>query len=427
MGVARDRGVHRRLTLILAAGIVAFLCVAVALWIVEPAGTIAYQDFNHDYTGGTLFRLGRLSSLYDVSAQAETVRGVLGFLPSDYQPYSMLPTAAALLAPLSVLPYQTAFRVYGAINIVLLVLAAVTVVSTLRPSRRAERLAILAVFGAGGFLYMLLWGQWDALSALLLALTWRDLRNGREARAGVWLALAGGLGKPHLLLGTAVLVLAWGRRRLLLSAAATAAALAVADLLLVGTSGVAAWLHVGTAYNPAYGTVRMIGVGSLTATIAGQGTSATVAGAVVGLVCLAVCAVLGRRLAAHPEELDGLLAASIALSLYGSPHSFDYNLVLLGPAMTWMVCVLWRRAATTGASRTDRATLLLLGLWWGMGALAFAEQVVFRSHLAFRLSPFLLLGLAVLLIRLAAAPRATPDRTALSTPETGRKVPVGEP
>ena len=78
----------------------------------------------------------------------------------------------------------------------------------------------------------------DVLTALGLALAYRDWRHGHEARGAVVLVLAAGIAKPHLALGLAAFLIGWRQRRAIVGALVGLGALAVASVAVVGTAGV---------------------------------------------------------------------------------------------------------------------------------------------------------------------------------------------
>src|SRR5580692_11548318 len=78
------------------------------------------HDFLNIYTGSSLAREGRFADLHNVDVQLEREHRIFPGLPT-LVPFVRPSFYAAILAPLSLLPYNTAFVVWVAIQITLLI------------------------------------------------------------------------------------------------------------------------------------------------------------------------------------------------------------------------------------------------------------------------------------------------------------------
>ena len=148
-------------------------------------------DFSASYVAALLLRGGDGAQLYD--QQVEHSRH-LTLLPAGTVinlPFITPPTAALLALPLTVLDPGTAFRVWSAIELLLVVLAVwVAIRAGPWPLQlgRGPRAATLLVAAAGGGTYaFLLLGQIDGVAALGLAAAYAAWRKGiRGSPASGW-------------------------------------------------------------------------------------------------------------------------------------------------------------------------------------------------------------------------------------------------
>src|SRR5205807_3272156 len=117
-------------------------------------------------------------------------------------PFDDAPPAAAIVAPFTLLSLDVAYRVWTLVMLAAL-LAAVVIAVRAAPwsagtSRAWKAAAAVAALAGTGTWMMFIQGQWGALTALGLALAYRDWRAGHLTRGSVLLVLAGGVAKPHL-------------------------------------------------------------------------------------------------------------------------------------------------------------------------------------------------------------------------------------
>ena len=404
-----------RAALIATAGAAAVLVAYAIAWTGVSQLDIARSDFTAFYVGSALLRAGHAAAVYDGAAQAHLQASLIAPLRTASLPYASPPTATVALVPLTTLPLFTAYRVWQAVQL-LLVAAAAGMATWAAPwpvtlRRRSTVLAAAVVASAGvGTLALGLLGQWDGVSAMGIATAYTLWR--REARFGGGLALAVCtlLAKPHLVVGLTAFLLAWRDRRVLAGAATATLALGLVSLAAVGPSGAAAFVTSVAGDATRWPLASMLGFTGLAGSWLGNGSAAQLTAAAASLVAVLACALLGRALARNHRVLEPALAAALLLSLLASPHLLTQDLVLLTP--------LFAGVSAWAADRTGK------GLWQGrVGAGVLAGWSTLGVAAAFdlgrqeaappgRLVPWALIALAAaacLLVRrqVVRAPTAT--------------------
>jgi len=227
----------------LALGLSAFL-IGVHLWtwvFTLPIFLHGQADFRQLYTAGYLVRSGHAHQLYDYDTQLHFQNELvshgdiaLPFIRPAYQ--------ALLFAPLSLLPYRTAYFAFLAVNLALLWLS----FQLLRP--RMNRLAhVYPWLPAAMFLGFLpvaaalIQGQDSILLLTLLAATLVLLDRECELMAGILVGL--GLFKFQIVIPIALLFLTWRRWRFFAGFALSSLAVGAASVWLVGISQAGIYLH----------------------------------------------------------------------------------------------------------------------------------------------------------------------------------------
>jgi len=195
-------------------------------------------DFRAFYTGGRMALEGVGAGLYDLPTQ---YRWQSGFAPelgnlSDLYPFFSPPfVAVPLMLPAS-LPYESAYIIWGVLNIALMALICSLLVSMLAEAGQSAQFRALEL----GLTFLPVWvtiaqGQVSFILVLALLLGWRALRSGKDWQAGLGLALL--LARPQLVIVPA-LILVWKRRlRALAGLALGTGILMSLSWLLVGWQG----------------------------------------------------------------------------------------------------------------------------------------------------------------------------------------------
>ena len=208
-------------------------------WTQRDRVLAARNDFSQLYAGGMLAGSGRL---YNEQANLEAFRDTVG-VSMEGVLYSRPPFYAAILKPLTLLPYIPAFWVFASLNLI----AAIWFVVKFRPI--SPELPIFAAFSLP-LLASILNGQH---TPLLLAIAGGGLllsRSGRDREAGLlWSLLAI---KFHLFLLLPVLLIVYRKWRVLQGGVVGGAVLALLSFAMEGASWVKEYavLLMGSRLNP---------------------------------------------------------------------------------------------------------------------------------------------------------------------------------
>lgn len=380
-------------TVVAAALLVAYAC----LWAGVSNLDMARSDFTAFDVGSSLLRAGHGAAIYDQALQAHMQGTLVAPLRTANLPFVSPPAAAAVLVPLTALPLAAAYRLWQAVQLLMLVAAVVIAVraapwqAPLRRPAPALATAVVALAGVGTLVLGLL-GQWDGVSALGVAGAYALWRRDARLAGGAVLAACTLLAKPHLMLGVAALLLGWRDRRVLAGAGAAILVLALASLALVGPAGihtfVAAVLDDAGRWAPA----SMLGFSGLTGSWLGGGALAQVVAGAASIGALAACVALGRRLAADRALLEPALAGAMVLSLLATPHLLAQDLVLLAPLFAALTA--WAAARDSEPIWTGRRGRLVLMGWAALAATAGLDLGAQSPAPPGRLVPWALLLLA---------------------------------
>ncbi len=195
-------------------------------------------DFRAFYTGGRMALRGVGADLYDLPAQ---YRWQSEFAPelsdlSDLYPFFSPPfVAIPLMLPAS-LPYESAYIVWGLLNIALVALMCSLLAAMLAEAGQSVQFRALEL----GLTFLPVWvtvvqGQVSFILVLALLCGWRALHLGKDGQAGLGLALL--LARPQLVIVPA-LILVWKRRlRAFAGLALGAGILTFLSWLMVGWQG----------------------------------------------------------------------------------------------------------------------------------------------------------------------------------------------
>jgi alpha-1,2-mannosyltransferase len=298
----------------------------------KPIGT----DFSSFYAAGSLVLEGRAGDVYDMAAHYARERQIFG-AATPYYGWLYPPIFLFVAAPLALLPYPLALAALqgGSLMLYLMVIAAI-----LRQPRQDNRvvaqlwLPVAAAFpavlinlghGQNGFLTA------GLLGAALVALPQRPLLSG---------ILFGLLAyKPQFALLIPFALLAAGQWRTIIAAATTVTVLVAAACLLFGPD--CWWLFAASTetsrkllleqgdvgfekLQSAFAAIRMWGGGISLAYLA-QGA--------VSIATVVSAAWVWRSSAERNLKAALLMVAT----LLASPHVLDYDLMVLAPAMAFIV------------------------------------------------------------------------------------------
>lgn len=249
-----------------------------------------------------------------------------------------LPAFAVFAIPAGLLPLRAAKAAWFGVSCILLVVLLAVSVKILPERRRPPWLLVTITFVAMAKFYghELVLGQVNLLLAVLGVAAVASMRAGREAVAGVLIAIAIVI-KPY-----AAIFLPWllARRR---SASMASAAIALGVVLLLpvplyGFGGNLAllaewWDTVSRSTAPNLLSPDNVSVAAMFAKWIGQGeTASALAGAAgLGLLLIAAAVVLRRGHVPFPETLEAALLLTLMPLI--SPQGWDYVFLASTPAI----------------------------------------------------------------------------------------------
>ncbi len=287
------------------------------------------------YAGAELVRTGNGDLLYDLESIRESEQQIVGRDTPFVLPFFNPPAFAALLVPLSFLPFGAAAAVFLAASVAAggVALALLWRIASLKPLTGMLWLtAFLASLAAHD---TLLHGQISSFLMLVWVVVFLAVRAGRNRAAGAVLALL--LVKPQLALFP-IALLVWKRRWRSLQGFAVVALLgAVVSVLVAGPGVIASYprfLLAAAGVDEANGVSiwGMFGWNAFVRGITGpdrQGlvtALALVLSLATGAVCLRAWA--GKWDAASPR-FPAQFAALVVAALLASPHLYRQDLVIL--------------------------------------------------------------------------------------------------
>jgi len=256
--------------------------------------------------------------------------------------FKYLPAFALLASPIALLPDLAAKAAWFAVSAVLMVVLLGLSLRALPEIRRPQWLLIFLTFLAMAKFYAheLLLGQVNLLFAVVVVLAIVSMRGGREAAAGLLLALSVVV-KPY-----GVLFMPWlATRRTRVAAVTMVAGLAVLLLLPAvryGWSGnldlLAGWWHTVTSTTaPNLGNPDNVSLQSMFTRWLGPDSPARTLAAMVSVVLLALAAIVmaGRGALKVPDTLEGSLLLLMIPLL--SPQGWDYVLLISTPAVMLLI------------------------------------------------------------------------------------------
>lgn len=299
-----------------------------------------YADFSIFYTAGKCLVKGLGPKMYDVATEKSLQREFIS--PAKIEqgplPYTHPPFEAPLFVPLALLPYVTAYSVWNAISLLLLLACVLLLRPHLRGLREwAEALPFLAALAFFPVFLCRFEGQDSVLLLFVFALVYVNMKLGREFVAGMCLGLA--LFRFQIVLPVLAVALLRRKWRLLTGVALVGTALTGISLAVVGWNSF--WRYpqqlwqvyrywelspsqVGVALNPAY----MPNLRGLTFAWLGDGPMAHL---LTRLVSLALVGFAAWKWKADPREpgFDLGFALTIAIAVMVSFHLNAYDLTLL--------------------------------------------------------------------------------------------------
>jgi hypothetical protein len=344
---------------------IALIAAYAIVWAQVSTLNIGRSDFTSTYVGGTLIRDGQRAHLYDETAQ-QTLHARL-ILPDTEGnlPFVDAPVAAALAAPVTFLDLRTAYRVWSVLQLAVLIVAIVIAVRSAPWPRKTPRswkvAAGAAALAGAGSLVELMQAQWGSVTALGLALAYRDWRTGHHARGAALLVVAAAVAKPHLAVGLVAFMIGWRQRRVIAGALAGAVAMGAASVAVAGPAGVGQFFSLALTSNTRWQLRTFAGFVGIPGSFLGNGVAPQVIGAAGSVAALVAAGYLGWLVGRQANRLDVALAGTAVLSLLAAPHAGTHDLVMLAPAMAWCVAVGARPVVLAGWGLLSAAAFISLG------------------------------------------------------------------
>ena len=305
------------------------------------------SDFTVFYAGGRLMRDGPRERIYDLRTQAEVEQQVIRETrepfpewKSGMMPYNYPPHAALAFVPLSFLDFKNASRLWVAFNLLLELYAFLLLFRLTRGWSARERVVFLTTaFALRSWAFNVYFGAFSAIIFVCALRFYQSIKAGRDAFAGVSLAVAT-LKPQHAFVPAAAL--AFGRRWRALAAAALA--LAAPCLAAMALCGWRVWFdylallgylgrHESDFNIFPWMMANLRGV--LFIIVGPDYQDAVYRVALVGLAAsLVLIFVLWRRGWRPCEwDFDLRMAATLLISMFASPHlNPQDDLLLIGAA-----------------------------------------------------------------------------------------------
>ncbi|MCP9629660.1 DUF2029 domain-containing protein [Rhodopseudomonas palustris] len=297
----------------------------------KPIGT----DFSSFYAAGSLVLEGKADDVYRPAAHYAREQQLFG---PDTPYYSWLypPFFLLVATPLALLPYWLALAVWQAAGFALYL---AVIGAILRRARATDAVAALWLPVAAAFPAVFVnlgHGQNGFLTAGLLGAALCLLRP-QPVLAGILFALLAY--KPQFALVIPLALVAAGRWRSFAAAAVTVVALVAVATFAFGLdiwSGFAASAEMSRKLLLEQGNVGFEKLQSAFASVRMLGGSIPLA---YGLQAALSVAIIGGTVWAWRKPCDAAVrnALLVLATLLASPHTLDYDLMLLGPAIAFMV------------------------------------------------------------------------------------------
>jgi alpha-1,2-mannosyltransferase len=360
--------------------------VAVTAWVLsgngiaDPMGRPIGTDFLRLWTASYALLNGAERAIYDPAAFFALERTVTQPATPDFYPWNYPPSSLLIVYPLALLPYLASLAAWMALGLTGY-LAGLWRIFPM-PLTLWVGLAFPAVF------WTVTHGQTSFLTTSLFC--WGLLLLPRRpVLAGILFGVL--TFKPHLGLLLPVALVAGGYWRAVFAAALTALVSAATSVLLFGTSIWADFFASTTFTRSMLENGMIFGhyykMQSVFAAARLLGSGLAVAYVLQALVVLAAAAAIGWVWRRPTGDQDMKSAALMAATPLSTAFIFDYDLMLLAPAIAWLA----RKAVTDGALPYERTILVAAFL------APFVSRVVgMQTHLL--LGPIFIAALLIVIV-----------------------------
>ena len=293
------------------------------LWL-APDGTGIVTDFVTIWAAGQMALAGHAAAAYDWPSLKLVDESVLGHRFDGYLGWPYPPTFFFVAAPLSQLPYVSAF-VFWVSSTFLAYLAAIRAII-------GDRVGYFLAAAFPAVLANFIVGQNGFLSAALIGGTLTFMER-RPICAGVLLGLLSY--KPHLGLLFPIVLMASGRWWVFVTAAIVAALMAAASWAAFGSASWLAFFHGASHALVSDGVAdwgKLQSAFGLTRALGGSEPLAWSVQIVVALIAAGAITVLWRSRATYEIKAAALATGA----LLATPHLLTYDLVILAVPLAFL-------------------------------------------------------------------------------------------
>jgi alpha-1,2-mannosyltransferase len=347
----------------------------------DPMGRPVGTDFLRLWTASYALLNGYERAIYEPGAFFALEQAVTQPATSDFYPWNYPPSSFLIVYPLALLPYLLSLAAWLALGLAGYLAALWRIFP--KPLTLWVGLAFPAVF------WTVTHGQTSFLTTSLFCWGLLQLPR-RPVLAGIFF---GSLTfKPHLGLLLPIALVAGGHWRTVVAAALTAALSAAASVVLFGTgvwsdflastSETRSMLESGMNFGHYY---KMQSVFAAARLLGSPMLVAYTLQAIVAISAAVAVAWVWRRPTGDRDMKNAALMAATPLS---TAFIFDYDLMLLGPAIAWLA----RKGVTDTALPYERAILV------GAFLAPFVSRVV-GMHTHLLVAPIFIAALLVVILR----------------------------
>lgn len=344
-------------------------------------------DVTAFYTGGAIVRQGLGPQLYDLDLQARVQQAILGPGRMFYDgvlPFNNPPHFALVMVPFSLLPLGPAFWCWTALQVAILVRLIQRLRLLSAEWERRERWMLLSAFFAFFPLFLqFLYGSLSLFVLWCLTEFYLALRDGKDAQAGVWLALAAV--KLQAALFPALVILAGRRWRALAGAGAAGLVILAVTAAALGPSiwpDYLRWLAATGSYFDHYGVypdgmINLRGTLTLWLGVERAPLIQTITG--IALAAGALCIIffwVRRRWEPGRPLFDLLFSFTLLLGALLSPHQNQQDCLIYALP----IALFYESLRCIGRSTRPLTAFLLT---WPV--LFLLEQFAIRGRLGIRL------------------------------------------
>jgi hypothetical protein len=348
----------RAYTLILLAlyGVAVIGWIALSGGLIDPNGKPIGTDFSSFYAAGSLALEGRAADVYNMAAHHAREQQLFGEA-TPYYGWLYPPLFLLVVTPLALLPYPLALAVWQGATLALYLAGMAAILRRIRHDDIAlRRLWLPAALAFPAAFINLGHGQNGFLTAALLGAALVALPK-RPILAGILFGLLAY--KPQFALIIPVALVASGQWRTILAAGATVIALAAVSYVAFGPDlwwSFAASTETSRKLLLEQGDVGFEKLQSVFAAVRMWGGGVTLGYIVQGAASVvAVGSVAWIWRCSTDRDLKAALL--LVATLLASPHVLDYDLMILAPAIAFMV------AAGAARGFCDDEITLLAAAW----------------------------------------------------------------